>query len=127
MKVINGCSIILLLAVAVNVYAYQESHDIKLKGFSYPDGRFIKRVDLQSNQSDTKCWDDWTLSFEQTSITGTHTKQYYICTNALGTQCELLGTDVYTVTKQGNDYYVNPQKYILDISNVSSHYPGCRT
>jgi|GEM_PF-6676508 len=104
-------------------------HCAYLSGLDHHSARYIKIYYPQYNYSSTSCTSDTGAYFvSQTSAShnmGTRTQTYYICSDALGAQCELLGSDTYTIFKSGSSYSSEPKLYTINVSAVKNKYPSC--
>lgn len=113
------------ISIRGNLNGNSENHIVKFRGIPDADGRYIKYSYSLRNSSETICASSNIQFYFYTNYLGVVTGQYYICADVLGTQCEPVSTDTYTVTTQGNDIVANPQEYTVDLSKVSAKYPSC--
>ena len=54
------------------------------------------------------------------------TRYFYICTDATGTTCELIGTDSFAVVKTENKYISDPKYFEVNLAAVKDKYPKCK-
>lgn len=96
---------------------------------SYNEGRYLK-IQLDRVGTFVFCFNSWSaISILQNGGAyhlGTNSDQYFICNDAMGSQCELVGTDTYEVAGHGGTYDSKPMYYPIDLTNFYAKYPPCR-
>ncbi len=93
------------------------------------DGRYIKEMSPNEG-SITMCTNDGAQTYVQASYAeaGPDSVQYFICTDASGTSCSLIGVDNYTIFKSPvtGEYSATPKVTRLTLSqSLKDAYPTC--
>jgi len=115
----------------VCIEAFNYAHCAYISGLNDNEARYIKYNASQLHHSKTKCMnsaDYYALSQNLAPrYMGNNIINYYICSDELGTQCELLGSDNFTIYKSWFSYSSEPLNYAIDLSAVKDKYPACKT
>jgi hypothetical protein len=106
-----------------------------LSPYDPKDGRYIKIYDPNLNLARVSCSADNNIELMLDADTSleyyfnygltNRTRQYYICTDATGSSCELVGSDSFSVLKNENKYTSEPKSYAVNLSLVKDKYPAC--
>ena len=111
---------------------YKDVHCTYVSGLAADSnkGRYIKHYDSSMGVSYTRCVtadtvEDEIYQSDAEYFVGTRSVQYSICSDANAEHCEPVGTDTYTIAKDGETYVGTPATYGIDISAVKDKYPEC--
>ena len=96
------------------------------------DGRYFKVYLSNFDFSITSCLtaadEDFFIDGEDAEyFQGTNKMDFYICTDGSGSTCEPIGTDTFTVSKNGNTYVSDPSSYTIDFTKFAPRYPQCKS
>lgn len=90
------------------------------------EGRYIKYYMPDINYNLVSCLTSHeNLYFIGQPRPGTHTDEFYICTSAIGDQCELVSKDTYAAVRVGNKTTIAPQIFEVKLAAVREKYPAC--
>lgn len=91
------------------------------------DGRYIKIYDDENQWTTTSCHSASTITDMvgggPNMLAGTHFKEYFICTDPTGYDCERIATDTYRVVDNGNK--MDPAYFEVDITAFKDRYATC--
>lgn len=96
---------------------------------SLNDGRYIKLYHPKVGNL-TVCFNGTSTAFIDQfgagAYVGSNSDIYSICSDSAGKNCEQIGVDNFTVTKNKSfDYSAEPQYFNLDLTTLKNKYPAC--
>ncbi len=91
------------------------------------EGRYIKYYMPDFNYNLVTCitGGNENLYFISLPRLGNHTDEFYICTSAIGDQCELVSKDSYSAVRNENKIITDPQTFEVKLAAVRDKYPAC--